>query len=264
MKFSSLPKRKVFIFENSYKLTNELLKFWTRCAQDAIVQKSFFSAALSGGHSPQEFYCTLGGLSDSPAWEKTFLFQTDERFVPPDDRDNNARMIRENLIETLPLREEQIVFIDTKTSSAQEAAERYEQQVRAFWNKYQSGVPGFDLALLGVGNDGHTASLFPGTGALDGSADKAVISVRGKDFSYERISITLSVINHSRYVVFLILGAEKSGVTKRILEGYKDLPASYVRPDCGEVYFFIDQYAASDLDLPDDFSHHGDAVFFEF
>lgn len=259
-------QRKVLIFENSFILANYLLKLWQTIAQQSIADHNQFNVALSGGRTPAEFYCRLSTLDDDALWQKTHLFLGDEHFVPEGDKENNFRMIKANLIDYVHIPRSHVHRIPTDVENAAVAAEHLKNELVGHfaWQRKllpagrQTG-PAFDLILLGVGEDGHTASLFPG---MDNIADPNMVTVPVSlpHFKNDRVSISLSVINSARYVIFLVLGAGKSEITRNILEENFVCPASGVNPANGELIFLLDKEAARKLSRPFILAHQQDTL----
>jgi len=252
-------QRKIFIFENPHKLAKGLVSLWMEQAKNAISKRGIFTAALSGGKTPVEFYCQLGGLSEFNFWNNTFLFQVDERFVPEDDSNSNAKLIKETLLETVPIPDENVLFVDTSKNDLEEAVNAYELKIHNFFES-RDMPPVFDFVLLGLGSDGHTASLFPQRTAFDIEESQMVVGVNALGIKHQRISMTLPLINQARCIIFLITGMEKADILKKVIACDDTLPASLVQPEKGQWFFYIDQYAASQLELPGEFEHHGDAI----
>lgn len=238
--------RKILIFESSFILANYLLKLWQTIARQSIADHNQFNVALSGGRTPAEFYCRLSTIDDDALWQKTHLFLGDEHFVPAQDKENNFRMIKSNLIDYIHIPRSHVHRIPTDVENAAVAAEHLKHELVGHFSYQRKPLPSFDLVLLGVGEDGHTASLFPG---MDNIADPNLVTVPVSlpHFKNDRVSISLSVINNARYVVFLVLGASKSGITRDILEESFVCPASKVDPANGELIFLLDKEAARKL-----------------
>ncbi len=239
-------QRKVLIFENSFILANYLLTLWQTIARQSIADHNQFNVALSGGRTPAEFYCRLSTLDDDALWQKTHLFLGDEHFVPEGDKENNFRMIKANLIDYIHIPRSHVHRIPTDVENASVAAEHLKHELTGHFAWQRKLLPAFDLILLGVGEDGHTASLFPG---MDNIADPNMVTVPVSlpHFKNDRVSISLSVINNARYVIFLVLGAGKSEITRNILEKNFVCPASRVNPVNGEMIFLLDKEAARKL-----------------
>jgi 6-phosphogluconolactonase len=198
---------------------------------------------LSGGSTPLHLYRRLAEPPFRAAfpWERLHWFWGDERFVPPDDARSNARMAREALLDRIPVPRANLHPIPS-TSSPEDAALAYEQELRRFHGAEQLGPerPLFDLTLLGLGEDGHTASLFPGTAAL-AERTRWVVAVRGV-MPETRITLTYPALESSRHVAFLAAGAAKRAIVERVWQG-ADVPAARLRP-VGTLHWFLDRTAA--------------------
>ena len=208
------------------------------------------SVALSGGETPR---LTLAVLSSEPyrslfPWEAVHFFQVDERWVSPGDPSSNQRMQRESLVSRAPVPPEHFHPVDTSLSDPREGARRYEETLRRFFRGKTGGFPRFDAILLGLGPDGHTASLFPGSPAF-GEETAWVAAAEGGEPPVPRVTLTLPVLNAASHVIFLVSGKEKARVLGEVLSG-KDagLPASRVSPRRGKVIFLADADAAGGVD----------------
>lgn len=202
------------------------------------------SLSLSGGSTPKRIYELLGG-TDLPAridWQNLHLFWGDERFVPPGHRDSNFRMAREALIDHVPIPAAQVHPIPTDCASPEEAATLYEEILQDFYGSstLDPGRPLFDVTLLGLGEDGHTASLFPGTKALE-ERKAWVISVSGVK-PEPRISLTYPTLGSSRDILFIVSGEKKREVLARVLADDRALPAARLATR-GTIRIFADRAA---------------------
>ncbi len=203
-----------------------------------------FSICLSGGNTPKLLYQTLAQpeYSKQIPWTKVHLFWGDERFVSQNDDLSNYKMVKTALLDHISIPEANVHFIDTAMVNAAAAADAYEKELKNF---YGSNVLTpkhflFDVTLLGLGGDGHIASLFPNTAVLSeqNAWVKAVIGVKKED----RITLTYPPLQSSAAVAFLVTGAEKKTIIKSVLNGEGDLPASKLKPE-GNLYWFLDQTA---------------------
>lgn len=204
-----------------------------------------FAIGLSGGSTPRALYETMARRQSELDWKAIHLFWGDERCVPPDHPDSNYRMAYESLIQHVPIPTENVHRIRGE-DDPQAAAEAYETELRAFLGEY----PRFSLLLLGLGDDGHTASLFPGTAAIHES-QKRVIAHYVEKLNAWRITLTPAAINAPHDVMFLVVGSSKASALKQVLEGEKQpdvYPAQIVNPFLGRVYWFVDVSAASLLE----------------
>ena len=208
-----------------------------------------FAVALSGGSTPRGLYARLADdaeLRRSLPWERMHFFWGDERHVPPDHPDSNYRMVREAMLSRLPVPAANVHRIRAELADAELAALDYEDVLRGFFRPDKGAFPRFDLALLGLGSDGHTASLFPGTTALSERTRFAVANRVGK-LNAERITLTAPVLNHAACVVFLVSGEDKAQALQAVIEGPRDperLPAQLVAPGEGRLKWIVDRKAA--------------------
>lgn len=226
---------------------------FARLAAEAVAKRGRFSVALSGGTTPQGLYAALvadARLRQSVPWEHTHVFWGDERQVSPEHPDSNYRMAREVLLSKVPLPEVNVHRIQGELPDASEAAHRYEGDMRAALGLTATELPRFDLVLLGLGADGHTASLFPGTDALL-EQHRAATANWVDTLRAWRITLTLPAINRARAIMFLVCGEDKAEAVKSVLEGRsppEPLPARLVRPRSGKLVWFMDPAAARLLD----------------
>ncbi len=216
---------------------------WREISSRAADKKAFFVAALSGGKTPVGFYRHLSSV-EGLEWGRTHLFLVDERFVPPESAESNYGMLRETLLSRIPLPSGNVHPMVTDISSIGASAKRYEEELRLFFELTEDGVPSFDLVLLGVGEDGHTASLFPGTEALR-EKRRLVIPVKLGAALHDRITLTLPVINSAQNIFFLVSGRRKRVVMRKLRQGHdRTLPAAMVVPERGKLFFLMDEEAA--------------------
>jgi len=221
------------IFANAQELARGAAEYFVARSGEAVAQKGFFTVALSGGSTPKALYQLLVDL-DVP-WSRIHFFWSDERHVPPDHPDSNYRMAYEAMLSRVPVPEGNIHRIRGENPDAAEAAREYEQTL----------LP-LDLILLGLGTDGHTASIFPGSEVLH-ETKRLVAAPWVEKLNTYRITMTLPLINNSAAVLFLISGAEKAGIVKEVLEGPKQYPAQFVQPTHGRLLWMLDKDAASRL-----------------
>lgn len=237
--------KEILIFKEIAEMSDYALDKWTEIAENAIKERGFFTVALSGGKTPVDLYRKLARKHTLP-WNKTDVFMVDERFVPYESKENNFRMINELLLLHVGIPSKNIHPVITSSASSLDSASKYEDTLTAFLKKGAYSMPEFDLILLGIGNDGHTASLFPNTPSLK-ETSCFVTSVSLKDESRkDRITLTLPVINNSKNIIFLASGISKAGVIKEVIEdSSSQLPASMVRPEKGKLIFLLDETAGS-------------------
>jgi len=217
-------------------------------AGEAIASRGQFIVALSGGSTPRDTYLRLGtgALVSQVMWSRVQVLWGDERCVPPHDVESNYRMARETLLDRVPVPAENVHRIHGEDDPAT-AAGVYETTLRALL-RTPAGVR-IDLVLLGLGEDGHTASLFPGSAAVH-EQTRWVMAARAAAASMWRITLTPAVINAAVEVLFLVSGAAKAGILRRVLEGPRlplELPAQAIAPSKGRVRWCVDAAAAADL-----------------
>ena len=226
-------------------------------AEDRARTQGRFTVALSGGSTPRLLYERLASppYAEQIAWDSWHVFWGDERCVPPNHKDSNYRMARDSFLDRVAIPPTHIHRMRGEVAS-QTGAEEYEAAVREV---FQEPMPSFDLILLGIGEDGHTASLFPGTQALqeqhrlvvtNRAPHPADLSPRGNGIEAQRITFTLPLINAARVVTFLVTEESKAEVLRQVLRPTPDalvLPAALVRPVSGAVHWFLTPAAASQL-----------------
>jgi 6-phosphogluconolactonase len=238
----------VEIFSSPGGLTAAAAKLFAERAAGAVSARGRFTAALSGGKTPVALYRLLAKapfVSQIP-WERVHLFWGDERCVPPDHADSNYRTVRELLLDHVPIPPANVHRMPGEMDPVEGAA-RYEEQLREFFAPRGDGFPAFDFILLGLGEDGHTASLFPGTRAIRESA-RWVLGHYVDEQKGWRITLTPPLINAARTVVFIATGEGKAPVLRDILEGPHRpdiLPAQMVRPAEGTLLWMLDREAAA-------------------
>ena len=212
----------------------------------ALVNKTLVSIVLSGGSTPRALYELLAGpkYRDRIAWDKLLVFFGDERCVPPDDPESNYKMAYDGLLSRVPIPEENIFRLKGE-SDPPKAAMDYEEIVKTVLGK----KPRFDLVLLGMGTDGHTASLFPATAALH-ETEKMVVANYVDKLNAWRLTLTIPVFNSAQNVVFLVSGKDKAEAVRFVFTGdsLPPLPVQLIKPDEGNVIWFLDKEAASLLD----------------
>jgi 6-phosphogluconolactonase len=235
------------IFDDTNSLLNSLADFIIAKANDAINRTGRFSFVLSGGSSPKKLYELLA----SPAyqnkidWTKFFFFFGDERYVPALDPQSNFLMAKTVLFDPLKISKHQIFQVDT-TLSPEESAAQYEKVIRTYFNNEPAQ---FDFILLGLGDNSHTASLFPHSTIL---TEKTAL-VKGtfiEEVNMYRITLTAPVINQGDNIVFLVYGSGKAEAVKHILEDATDIqqyPAQLIKAERGELHWFMDDAAANNL-----------------
>jgi 6-phosphogluconolactonase len=236
------------IFPDPSSLFHAAAEEFAQQAQAAVRSRGRFAVALAGGSTPKGLYSLLATNSSLP-WNKVFFFFGDERHVPPDNPESNYRMARESLLAKIAVPAGNVFRIPAEDPDASQAAARYEQTLRSFFGAPAGSFPVLDLVLLGMGPDGHTASLFPGGKAfLENS--RWVVSDWVEKFKTHRITLTCPVLNHARAVMFLVSGKDKAATLKEVLEGSQPgtlFPSKLIRPESGRLIWMVDEAAAADL-----------------
>ncbi|HQU41573.1 MAG TPA: 6-phosphogluconolactonase, partial [Pirellulales bacterium] len=240
---------------------SSLARFWLRAAaetflayaQKAIQEQGRFTVALSGGSTPRDFYALLADPNapyrSQLAWDKIHFFWGDERHVPPDHVDSNYRMAQEAMLSKVPLPAENVHRIQAELPDAAAAAQAYEDELRRFFQPPAGQPPHFDLALMGLGPDGHTASLFPQTAALH-EKQRWVVDNWVQKLHTHRITLTAPVLCHAKKVLFLVASGEKAIALRDVFHGpyHPDQwPAQIFRHCSGQVEWIVDQLAARQL-----------------
>ena len=212
-------------------------KKFIEIANDAIAKRGKFIVALAGGSTPKAFYQLLA--TQNLVWEKVVFFFGDERNVPIDSVESNFKMANETLFLPLNIKQDNIYRWQTELKTPKTIAKDYEEKIKKF-------APTFDLILLGMGNDGHTASLFPNSMAL-GEIEKAAVENWVEQQNSWRFTITFSTINNARNVIFLIKGEDKAEILHNVLEGKfrpEILPSQTVKPENGKLLWLLDENVA--------------------
>jgi 6-phosphogluconolactonase len=262
--------RDLHIVADAAQLAPEASQFFVQRASEAIAARGLFRVALSGGSTPRALYERLATLpvAATPAstssphanpssasgdlsidWTHVHLFFGDERHVPPDHHDSNYRMVKEALLSRAPIPDANVHRMRTELPDASEAAADYERVVRSGFGLAPGSWPRFDLVLLGMGPDGHTASLFPDTPVLH-ERSRIASAVWVVPMQTWRVTLTPPVFNQAREVLFLVSGAEKAETLHAVLEGPSDpdrLPAQLIAPTAGATHWFVDAAAAARL-----------------
>jgi 6-phosphogluconolactonase len=241
----------IIICDDRDALNVEIANRFVAIARDSIAARDRFMVALSGGSTPKALFELLAtdAWRDQVDWARTHLFWGDERFVPKDHGDSNYRMTREALISKIDIPEGNVHRVQTEGGTPDEVAHIYAGTLRSVFGLGDDGIPRFDLMHLGLGDDGHTASMFPGTTAMHES-EKLVVAVWVEKFQQHRITTTPPVINNAAEVQFLVAGASKKDVVPQVIRGAYEpdrLPSQTVKPHDGVLRWLLDRDAAAGL-----------------
>ena len=229
-------------------LNHAIADFIVAQADASIKEQGRFSLALAGGGTPRPAYELLASTAYSQkiAWDKVHILFGDERTVPPDDDDSNYKMAKESLLDFVPIPANQVHRMKGEMNP-QDAADDYTQMLQQVFGT--DALPRLDLILLGMGGDGHTASLFPHTAVIH-EDEKWVVAHFVEKLNTWRITLTPPVINHARAVAFLVAGEGKADRLKQVLKGVyqpDELPSQIIQPEGGQLIWFVDSAAAQQL-----------------
>jgi len=238
----------IHVFKNPAELSKTAAELFAQAAREAVRENGRFTVALTGGSSPVQLYTLLTQkpyVNQIP-WEKLFVFWGDERWVPLTDDRSNYKMALDTLLSKVPVLPSQIYPMWSKEASPEEFAQQYENQLH---QQFNNSAPQFDLILLGMGDDGHTASLFPGTSVLE-EKDKWVQAYFLEPQQMHRITLTAPLINQAKKILFLTYGEKKAHALYEVLEGERNptkYPSQLIQPQQGETRWLVDDAAAKKL-----------------
>jgi 6-phosphogluconolactonase len=238
--------REIITTKNLSDLSSICAGIFTTEAASSVKEKGSFVVALSGGSTPRSTHRLLAEepLVSRVPWEGTHIFWVDERCVPVDDPASNYGAAREDLLDHAPVPSTHVHPMPSQMSPVQ-GARRYQEELITFFQLGRGQFPVFDLIVLGIGKDGHTASLFPGQGALE-EGNRLVAAVRGGNPYVDRLTMTVPVLILARHILFLVSGGDKAGILKTLLEGGDNtLPAQRIRPLKGRLTWLVDTEAAA-------------------
>jgi len=237
---------KIIIKDNPNHLAQEAVKLFFKTASESARKKGVFTVAVSGGSTPRQMYRLFVKepyFSEIP-WDKTHLFWVDERCVSYSHQYSNFGAAEKDFINNIPIPDENVHPMPVE-SLPEVGSVAYQDVLIDFFNLEQRGLPRFDLIILGIGKDGHTASLFPGQSALD-EKERLVVTVKGGNPEVSRLTMTLPVLNNAREILILVSGEQKAETLKTVLESNQAmLPVQKVRPISGILKWLIDLEAAS-------------------
>jgi 6-phosphogluconolactonase len=243
------------ICQNKEKLAEKLATHFVDLAKASIEADGRFTVALSGGSTPKALYSLLATdeYAKQIAWDKVFFFWGDERCVPHDSPDSNYRMVNEALLTKVPIPKANTFTTEGQEKNPEEAAKQYEQKLKEFFQLGANKYPAFDLVLLGLGPEGHTASMFPGSVALT-EPQRIFMTVYVEKLSAFRLTLTLNAINAAKNVCFMVAGEDKADILSTIISqtartSENKLPAACIQPSAGHLEWFIDRAASMKLGL---------------
>jgi 6-phosphogluconolactonase len=247
-----VSQRTIKLFSHCSEIASFAAHEVARIATEAAAARGVFSIALAGGSTPKMLYALLAehpALRNSLPWDKMQVFFGDERHVGPGHADSNFQMASDAMLSKVPLREEQIHRIKGEYPDTAQAAQEYEGEIRRVFHLQGAEFPRFDVILLGMGNEGHTLSLFPGTLALHEERRIVTRNWVGKLYT-ERITLTAPAANAAANIFFMVTGSDKACALKAVLEGPvepEQLPAQMIQPVDGSLFWLVDQAAGAML-----------------
>ena len=245
-------EREIRILSDGAAIAQRAAQEFVQAAASAVREKGAFNVALAGGSTPKALYnllATDAALRSEVPWDKMHLFFGDERHVGPEHPDSNFRMASDSMISRAPLKPEQVTRIKGEYPDAEQAALEYEKALRETFKLRDGEYPRFDLLLAGMGNEGHTLSLFPGTKALHANGRVVMRNWVGKLYT-ERITLTAPVASNAARIMFMVTGADKALALKAVLEGPyepEQLPAQFLQPKNGRLLWLVDTGAGGML-----------------
>jgi 6-phosphogluconolactonase len=250
--FGANVNREVQILPDSARIARRAAEQVVEAAAAAVRDRGVFNLTLAGGSTPKALYSLLATdpiFKSQFPWDQTQFFFGDERHVPPNDSESNFRMASESMLSKFTLKPEQVLRIKGEYEDAEKAALEYEHALRAWFKLSPGQLPRFDVLLVGMGDEGHTLSLFPGTKALHDNGRLVMSNWIGKLFT-ERITITAPVANNSALAIFMVTKADKALALKGVLEGPyepEQLPSQLIQPKNGKLLWLVDTAAAGKL-----------------
>jgi 6-phosphogluconolactonase len=250
---ASAPQRDVHILKDGAAVARRAAEKFVQCALAAVSSHGSFAVALAGGSTPKAMYTLLAtdeSLRNQLPWDKMQLFFGDERHVGPNDPQSNYKMATETMISNAPLKPEQVHRMMTEYPDAEKAAREYEQVLQNHFHIKAGQLPHFDLVLIGMGDEGHCLSLFPGTKALHPEPGRIVVRNWVGKFYTDRVTITAPVANNAASIIFTVTGKEKAPALKAVFEGPyepEQLPSQLIQPTNGELLWLVDNAAATML-----------------
>jgi 6-phosphogluconolactonase len=246
-----MSNRAIHVFDGRDALIAAAAQEFVRCARDALAARDRFTVALSGGSTPKPLYqrLTTEPFRSQVDWQRVEVFWGDERCVPPDSAESNYRMAHEALLAHLPIPKEQIHRMEAERTDREAAARDYEAVLARVFGVSPGGEPpALDLLLMGMGPEGHTASLFPHTKALEETTRWVVVNFVPK-LEADRMTMTRPILNRGREVLYLVAGADKAETLADVLNGPADpqrLPTQFIQPS-GQLVWFLERAAAARL-----------------
>ena len=256
MKIIAAKNHKIQIFADAEAMSRVAAETIVNHISESLQTRDVYTIALSGGSTPRRLYSLLAGdsgLRGRIPWDRIHFFWSDERHVPPDHPESNYHLAFETMLSSAPIPPGNIHRIHGEDPDAEKAAANYAEEIHRTFNIVKGDLPRLNCVLLGIGTDGHTASLFPGTSALE-EAKHLVVANWVEKFQSYRITMTVPMINNADYILLLVSGIEKANTVKSVLEDGPDtiqFPVQHIQPIHGELTWFLDHPAASLLNPAD-------------
>lgn len=239
-----MTRQNIIISRDPEAAAEQAVFIWQKTASRALFTRGYYTIGLSGGMSPSIFYQKLADPTHCLLWEKIAIFLVDERFVPYTHPHSNYARINQHLFRRIPIPPDNVFAIPIRETSQSSALE-YDARIRNFFRVNESRpVPRFDLLVLGIGEDGHTGSLFENDPQID-NPSRFVIATKHPSLPQERISMTLSLINNAAHVMFFVTGRHKAQIIFDVIQRKRAVPAAKVDPRRGELTFVLDKDAGS-------------------
>jgi 6-phosphogluconolactonase len=250
MKVEATATQELVLCQDKYDLADKAARRFSRLVADALATSNVCNVALSGGSTPAALYERLlkPHLADSIAWSKIAFFVSDERCVPLESSESNFGNAERLLLDPLEIDTSQRHSLARRYENPDQSAADYEKQIRNIVRAGAAGLPVFDIIFLGMGPDGHTASLFPETAALN-ETQLLVVKNRVEKLNADRITFTFPLINNAANVIFLVAGEDKAEVVSQVMSGQGDYPCRRVSPLAGRLIWLVDRAAALHLDV---------------
>jgi 6-phosphogluconolactonase len=243
------PKPEIRIAADAEELTRAAAEEFVSGAEEAVRAKGFFAVVLSGGSTPKSLYALLATDASFRArmpWDRIHFFWGDERHVSPDHPESNYRMVYEIMLSKVPVHPQNVPRIKAENPDATKAADDYERMLREFFRLQGKQLPRWDLVLLGLGPDGHTASIFPGSDAARNQT-RLVAANWVEKLKAFRITLTIPALNNGACILFLVSGEEKAEILRTVLQEKHQaerLPAQLIQPTGGRMIWLVDRAAA--------------------
>jgi 6-phosphogluconolactonase len=250
---SATSKREVVVLPDAAAITKRAAEEFLKAVNEAIAEKDSFTVALAGGSTPKALYTMLvedPAYSSKIPWAKLRFFFGDERHAPPDNSESNFHMASQTLFSKGLIKQEQISRIMGEYADTEKAALEYEQVLRSYFKLKEGEYPRFDLVLLGMGEEGHTLSLFPGTKALHAPPSRIVVRNWVGKLYTERVTLTAAAANQAKRVLFSVTRGDKALALKAVLEGPyepEQLPSQLIQPVNGKLLWLVDKEAGAKL-----------------